>query len=142
MGLYEDNLAAAARTPQDLLVVGVRQCANLYATQIEQLLQHTDELDLSPWVDGSSIPVAPDQPGLSPDGKEATADRLSYTFADEYFEQQTGSLQTAKPYTFSVWLRGAGTITLRIKDGSGLGGSGSEVQVTMASTWTKRSEEH
>ncbi|KKK58675.1 hypothetical protein LCGC14_3042070, partial [marine sediment metagenome] len=114
--LQRDSLV---RTRQELLVIGVGECANRYADQVQQLLQYTEQIDNAIWVK-TSVGVVANGKG-SPAGQQ-TADTCTFSATNDAITQTvTGEVVTSKGFTGSVWLRRTGppateTVTLRIRN--------------------------
>ena len=101
-----------SRTRQDLLVIGVRECQNHYASKVQQLLTRTEELDHADW-SKTGVTITADA-AEAPDGT-MTAD--SFTFddsADAIFQIASGEVPANKAYTASVWLRATVASNFRV----------------------------
>ncbi len=133
---YAIQRDAMARTPVDLLVVGVRECQNSYAALIAQLLQYTEQIDNAAWVKGSVTVTANNK--TAPDGT-LTADTCVFNADNDTLDQvATGTAVTSKAFTFSVFLRvpsGSSTITIRCRNVANT--EGTSKQVTVTTTWQR-----
>lgn len=133
---YAAQRDAWDRTPQELIVIGVRECQNHYASLVEQLLQYTDQFDNAAWAK-ISVTVTPNN-ATAPDGT-LTADTVTFDAADDLIAQTvTGTAVTSKAFTGSVWLRiptGAQTVTVRVRNAGGAE-IGSK-QVSLTTSWQR-----
>lgn len=123
------------RTRQELLVVGVRECENFYATLVQQELTRTEEFDHADWIKTSVSVVANN--AEAPDGT-MTADTVTFNATSDAIGQLGAMVVTSKAFTASVWLRipsGSQTVTLRVFN-SGITETGTK-QVTLSTTWTR-----
>ena len=144
MTLVTDQRAEFARTPQVIATLGVRYCANFYATSVigarggEQGLRHTEEFNDALWIK-TNVTVTADT-FVAPDGT-TTADTLDYTAATGNILMTSDfsiTAATGDGYTGPVWLRtaaGTGTITLRISKSAGV--EETDALVTVTTTWTR-----
>ena len=105
------------------------------------LLQRTAEFNSSPWeqVDITSVTA---NNAVAPDGT-TTADTI--TFSANAGSRIFQGVSTASPSdgstaTFSLWMKGTGTISINIDTYASSGGT--EVAVTLSSTWTRYTVSH
>src|SRR6266478_1940165 len=115
---YATQRDSIARTPQDLVVVGVRECQNWYATIVMQLLVGTSDLSNLAWT-GVSATETPDFT-TAPDGT-MTADLVNFDADNDAFRQSGGVAAASKAFTGSIWLKsfsGFGTqlVSIRVRD--------------------------
>ncbi len=142
---YATQRDAGVRTPQQLVVVGVPQCANFYASrsagglQGEQGLKWTEDFSNVLWIKTNATITT--NTAEAPDG-ETTADTIDFTAATGSVEMigdysLTGA--TGDGYTGSVWIKatGAGTVTLMIRKSAGVEETTSIVNVT--TSWVRLS---
>ncbi len=133
---YAAQIDEFSRTPQDLIVIGVRGCQNHYAALVEQLFTRTEEFDHADWVK-TSVAVATDD-AEAPDGT-TTAETLTYSATNDATTQTPAStIVTSKSFTASIWLRvtsGTNTVTLRLRNAGST--ESKDKQVTITTTWTR-----
>jgi hypothetical protein len=133
---YAAQRDALARTPQELLVVGVRECMNAYAATVPELLQYTEQIDNAAWTK-TSVTVTANN-ATAPDGT-ATADTCVFNANNDAIDQvATGTAVTSKAFTMSLWLRvpsGSSTISIRVRNVADT--QGTTKQVTVTTTWTR-----
>jgi len=115
---YATQLAAADRTPQQLVVVRVPQCSNHYASGIiTNEILYTAALDNAAWTKSGGCTVTPDTVANPAVTTTIDADAVAFAAAADYIESSS-SATNAQSTTFnaSVWVRAAaaGTITIRI----------------------------
>lgn len=124
------------RTPQDLIVLGVRECQNHYAALVQQLLVRTEEFDNASWTKNSTTVTA--NAATAPDGT-VTADVVAYNAANDYIYQvDATTVVTSKAFTGSVWLRvavGPKLVTLIIQNTAAT--ERLIQQITVTTTWTR-----
>ena len=86
--------------------------------------------------------VTPFNTIVAPDGT-TTADTIVFSGATNDRLDFVSSIVAVlgNSYTYSVWLKGSGTVAIAINTTTGLGGTG-ELSITLTSTWTKYSISH
>lgn len=133
---YATQRDSMARTPVDLLVMGVRECQNAYASAIPELLQYTSQIDNAAWTK-TSVTVTANN-ATAPDGT-LTADTCVFNANNDAIDQvAVGTAVTSKAFTLSVWLRvpsGSSTISIRVRNVADT--QGTTKQVTVTTTWTR-----
>ena len=134
---YATQRDALVRTRQELVVLGVRECQNFYATLVQQLLTRTEELDHADWTRVSIVSVTADN-ATAPDGT-TTADTVVFdATSDAIYQTVTGTVVTSKAFTGSVWLRTAsGTSTLSIGVENVGQTESNFVQCSLTTTWQR-----
>ena len=117
---YAAQRDSLTRTRQDLVVLGVRECQNFYATLVQQLLTRTEEMDHADWVKTSVSVVANN--ATAPDGT-MTADTVTFNATNDAIAQTVvGTVVTSKAFTGSVYLRvpsGAQQVTIFVRNVAG-----------------------
>ena len=113
---YAAQVAAGVRTPQELLVVKVPQCANHYAsgTVINEILESV-RFDQAAWTKSGGCTVTPETV-VDPLGA-TTGDTIALAGVGDYIESSsTATDAQSNAFNASVWVKAAaaGTITLRI----------------------------
>src|SRR3990172_5243260 len=132
---YATQRDSLIRTRQDLIVLGVRECQNFYATLVQQLLTRTEEFDNADWTK-ISVTVTPNN-ATAPDGT-LTADTVSFNATNDEIIKFSSVAVTSKAFTGSVWLRvatGTKLVTLQV-----LNTAGTQIgakQVTITTTWQR-----
>jgi len=133
---YAARRDSLLRTRQDLLVIGVRECQNHYATIVEQLLTYTEQMDNAAWTK-TSVTVSADD-AAAPDGF-TTADTVSFNATSDSLAQTvTGTAVTSSGFTGSVWLRVASssnTVSIKVRNVADT--ESTAVQCTVTTTWTR-----
>lgn len=133
---YATQRDSAARTPQELIVIGVRECMNSYASLVPELLQYTEQIDNAAWTK-TSVTVTANN-ATAPDGT-LTADTCVFNADNDAIDQvATGTAVTSKAFTLSVWLRvpsGSSTISIRVRNVANT--QGTTKQVTVTTTWAR-----
>lgn len=134
---YQGQRDAIVRTRQDLLVLGVRECQNFYATTVQQRMQHTDEFDDAVWTK-TSLTVTPDN-ATAPDGS-LTADTVTFDATNDSISQVCAPVfnVSSKAFTASIWMRvpsGSQTVTIYIHNLAET--EGKTKQVTLTTTWQR-----
>lgn len=125
------------RTRQDLVVVGVRECANWYATlTFQQALTYTEQLDNAIWTKVSIAVVAD---ALAAPDAATTAESVTFDAANDAIYQDSVSPPCAsRAFTGSVFMRtptGTSTVTIRVRN---VGSTESKSkQVTLTTAWTR-----
>jgi hypothetical protein len=101
------------------------------------LLLHSEGFENAVWSKESGATVSSNTT-ISPNGSQ-TADTITFTTTNaNRVEQQFGSAVNNETLTFSVWLKGSGTIRILADTSTGVGGA-SEVSITLTSSWTRHS---
>jgi hypothetical protein len=137
---YASEAAAATRTPQSILTVGVPYCANWYAQVINQQIFTPVNFDHVAWTKSGGTTVTPDTAD-GPDGGSSglLADTLAFAAAGDTIMTQAIFNPTApsNAFTGSVWLKAAapGTITIDVHD-TGAGEVGT-LQVSLTTEWQR-----
>lgn len=133
---YAIQRDALTRTRQDLVVLGVRECANHYASQVLQLLVYTAQMDNAAWTN-TSVTITADN-AYAPDGT-LTADTCVFNANGDSLAQTVGGYSvTSKAFTASVWMRiptGTETIQLLIQNVAGT--ENDSVTCNLTTTWTR-----
>lgn len=133
---YDAQLAAGTRTPQDLLVLGVRYCANFYAQVVTEEIWGTEEFDSGIWTKSGGT-TATAESATAPDGT-LTADTLNFAAAADNIKQGSiANVSASHAFTGSVWLKAAapGTITIDLHDNAIA--EIATVQVNVTTSWTR-----
>jgi hypothetical protein len=141
--------------------VSVKEVAGSHATQptstkrpiyarhpeggIRNLLNYTEQLDNGAWAKistgGAAVSVIPSS-YVAPDGTYSATQVLGLDTSGSRLDQNTALPALAnKTYTYSVWLRGSGVIKINASSTTGVGG-GTEIEVTLTSTWTRHDVTH
>ena len=112
---------------------------------IRNLLNYTEQLDNGAWAKistgGAAVSVIPSS-YVAPDGTYSATQVLGLDTAGSRLDQSTALPALAnKTYTYSVWLRGSGVIKINASSTTGIGG-GTEVTITLTSTWTRHDVTH
>jgi hypothetical protein len=139
---YATERDAFGRTPQDLVVIGVRECQNGYASGASpQGITRSEEFDHADWTK-VSVSVSADD-ATAPDGFD-TADTVTFNATNDAIYQQTSlAARTPRSYTGSIFLRiAAGTETVTIRVRNHLSTENTDKQVTITTTWTRFFVQH
>ena len=112
---------------------------------IRNLLNYTEQLDNGAWIKistgGAAVSVIPSS-YVAPDGTYSATQVLGLDTANSRLDQNTAlPALVNKTYTYSVWLRGSGVIRINASSTTGVGG-GTEVTITLTSTWTRHDVTH
>ncbi|MFN3886151.1 MAG: hypothetical protein ACK4MG_04260 [Aquabacterium sp.] len=101
------------------------------------LLTYTEQVDAAAWAYVSATVAA--NASTAPDGRQA-ADVVTFSsVVNARVDQAIGVAAVAgQTFTYSVWLRGSGTISIAVNTTTGVGGSG-EAQVTLTGAWNRYS---
>jgi hypothetical protein len=108
--------------------------------QRTNLITYSSDLDNAAWGKiGTSVTA---NTAIAPDGT-LTADTVVFSGAlNDRLDFATGVLATVgASYTYSVWLKGSGTVSIAVNTTTGLGGS-AELTVALTNTWTRYSVTH
>jgi hypothetical protein len=146
MGIYDEQRAEFARTPQAIATLGVRYCANHYAQTYKQGVLYPTQLDdtIISYAKAAGTTVTANThaaPDGSPIASDTAADTLAFAAANDYIRNNAnlqGLVATSNAFTFPVWLRttsGTGTISLRLQDSTN--SESTEVVVNVTETWTR-----
>lgn len=148
MGVYEDQAKEFARTPQTIVTLGMRYCANHYAQVYRQDLLYTDAFEqIIGWTPSGGTTVtantheAPSEESDPVQLTDTPADTLDFAIAADYILNATSaeSLTCAsKAFTASVWARtvtGTGTVTLRLQDSTN--SEGTSVVHNLTEDWQR-----
>lgn len=137
---YAAQIALADRTPQELLIVKVPQCANWYAQQVLQEVFSCSDFTVGTWTASGGTTVTADTINGPDDGADGgfPADTLAFAAAGDNIRAPTNFTAAAGlAFTGSVWLKatGAGTITIDLHDVGA--GEIATTQVNVTTTWTR-----
>ena len=140
---YVGQRDSFSRTPQELIVVGVRECQNHYASLVQQGLLRTEEIDHATWTqtDIASI-VANDQ--VAPDAEDTltkTAEKVTPSAIGGFVQQEwdTGAGVADKSYMLSFFAKIGTDHTLNtaIRPGANPGGATKSFVHTVAAGWVR-----
>jgi hypothetical protein len=122
-----------SRTPQDLVIIGVRECQNHYAATVDQGLQYTEDFTNAVWTKNNLTVTANNT--TAPDGT-LTADKLTPSLAGGTAEQDwdTGAAVANKKFTLIFFAKVAVNHTLRIAIRDGAGSDGATADFVMTTT--------
>lgn len=99
------------------------------------LLLHSEDFENAAWAKELGATVTANT-SAAPDGS-VTADTITFTTTNSNRVQQTaGTAVNGETLTFSVWLKGTGTVSILLDTSTGVGGSSEQV-ATLSSTWTR-----
>lgn len=109
----------------------------IYSTK-ENLLTYSEQFDNAIWGKILGATVATNTT-LSPSG-EVNADTLNFTTSSgNRLDYSLGSVDVnGTTYTFSVWLKGSGTMAISINTTTGIGGQ-TEPTITLSNSWVRYS---
>ena len=114
----------------------------LIEEQRTNLLTYSEQFDNAAWVK-SNTTVLPNTL-IAPDGT-LTADsvRFNLGLVNDRIDQPILSIYPVQGsvYTYSVWLKGSGTVGIAINTSDGTGG-GSELTIVLSNTWQRYSVSH
>ena len=135
---YAIQRDSVIRTRQDLLVVGVRECQNHYASLVQQLLTRTNEFDHADWVKTSTTVNA--NTIVAPDGT-TTAEEVIFNATADAIAQTPASpavAVTSRAFTGSVWMKiPTGTQQCRIRVTNVAGTETGETVCALTTTWQR-----
>jgi len=142
MTTYDDELVAHSRTPQSILTLGVRYCANWYSqTVADTTVNNTDFTPLWATTVGTTTDVGTHQPPNAEPDSSYWGTTVSFAGVGDALIQTFGTSSTSSGFTGSWWLRttsGTGTITIRLTDNITPGaGEYVDIQVNVTETWTR-----
>ena len=118
MTAYDDQLAEYARTPQSLVKIGVRYCANFYAQTFDQEFNLTDQIGTPVYFGLGGTANFVLNAVAAPDGT-VTASQILLPANGDFLRTGTeDGVAASHAFTDSIWLYAAapGTVTLDMTD--------------------------
>jgi len=144
MTVFTDERAAHSRTPQSILTLGVKSCANWYSQTVADTTILTYALDNGVgWTKaaGTTITLNTHQPPNLEPNSIFWGTTLDFAGVGDYVNQNSGTAAVSKGFTGSWWIRtvsGTGTITIQLNDNATPeAGEFAESQVSVTETWTR-----
>lgn len=141
MGVMRDAAVDTPRIDYDPLT---GECKGLLIEEARtNLLTYSSRFEKSPWVGvsggGGTTPIiAYPNYDVSPDGfKNATLIQFVDLLTNDRINQVSSvTPASGSSYTFSIWLKGSGSITILLNTSTGIGGE-TELSCSLTQTWTR-----